>query len=76
MREADGTAFRLLGVGISNLCPAAECDPPDLVDDGSGKRAAAERAMDKVRAKFGREAVGKGRGLKDAVGKPDSTRRR
>lgn len=60
-READGTAFRLLGVGISQLADEAECDPVDLVDDGSTKRAAAERAMDKVRAKFGGEAVIKGR---------------
>ncbi len=60
-READGTAFRLLGVGISQLAPDSDCDPADLVDDGSGKRAAAERAMDKVRAKFGGDAVIKGR---------------
>ena len=56
-READGTAYRLLGVGISHLAPASDCDPADLVDDGAGKRAAAERAMDKVRAKFGGDAV-------------------
>ncbi len=60
-READGTAYRLLGVGISQLAPDSDCDPTDLVDDGSGKRAAAERAMDKVRAKFGGGAVIKGR---------------
>jgi DNA polymerase-4 len=60
-RETDGTAFRLLGVGISQLAPDTDCDPADLVDDGSGKRAAAERAMDKVRAKFGGDAVIKGR---------------
>lgn len=58
-REVDGTAFRLIGVGLSNLAPAGECDPPDLI--GGGKRAAAERAVDAVRAKFGRDAVGKGR---------------
>jgi DNA polymerase IV len=61
-READGTAFRLLGVGISHICDAADCDPADLVDDGAVRRAATERAMDKVRAKFGDEALGKGRG--------------
>jgi DNA polymerase-4 len=61
--EADGTAYRLLGVGLHNICAAGECDPADLVDDGTGKRAAAERAMDRVRAKFGDEAVGKGRGI-------------
>jgi DNA polymerase-4 len=60
-REAGETSYRLLGVGISHLAAAADCDPPDLVDDGAGKRAAAERAMDKVREKFGGEAVRKGR---------------
>ncbi|MDP6069828.1 MAG: DNA polymerase IV [Alphaproteobacteria bacterium] len=29
-READGRYFRLIGVGLSDLCPAAEADPPDL----------------------------------------------
>ncbi len=62
-READGTAFRLLGAGLHNICAASECDPDDLVDKGAGKRAKAEHAMDKLRAKFGGEAVGKGRGL-------------
>jgi DNA polymerase-4 len=62
VREADGTAYRLLGVGITNLCAARECDPADLVDKGSAKRAAAEHAIDRVREKFGADAVGKGRG--------------
>jgi DNA polymerase-4 len=60
-READGTAYRLLGVGISHIAPASDCDPLDLVDDGAGKRAAAEHAMDRVREKFGADAVKKGR---------------
>ncbi|HUO92433.1 MAG TPA: DNA polymerase IV [Rhizomicrobium sp.] len=62
VREADGTAYRLLGVGITNLCAAQECDPADLVDKTSGKRAAAEHAVDRLREKFGAEALGKGRG--------------
>jgi DNA polymerase-4 len=62
-READGTRFRLLGVGLSNLAPGAEADPGSLIDPASDKRAAAERAMDKIRTKFGGEAVGKGRGM-------------
>ena len=62
-KEADGTSFRLLGAGLHNICAASECDPDDLVDKGAGKRAKAEHAMDKVRAKFGGEAVSKGRGL-------------
>ena len=59
-READGTRFRLLGVGVSDLCDAALADPDDMIDTSRRKRAAAERAMDKVRAKFGGEAVGLG----------------
>jgi DNA polymerase-4 len=63
-READGTSFRLLGVGISGLSNTGECDPPDLVDRDADKRAKAEHAMDRVRARFGGKAVGKGRGLR------------
>jgi DNA polymerase-4 len=63
-READGTSYRLLGVGISNLVPAHQADPLDLIDRGADKRAAAERAMDKLRGKFGVETVSKGRGVK------------
>jgi DNA polymerase-4 len=61
-READGTRFRLLGVGIANLAPATDADPADLI--GTDKRAAAERAMDRIRAKFGGEAVEKGRSFR------------
>ena len=63
-RETDGKRFRLLGVGLSNLTAAAEADPASLIDPVSDKRAAAERAMDKIRSKFGGEAVGKGRGMR------------
>ncbi|HTT98863.1 MAG TPA: DNA polymerase IV [Rhizomicrobium sp.] len=63
-REIDGTYYRLIGAGLHNICNASECDPDDLVDKGAGKRAKAEHAMDKVRAKFGGEALGKGRGLR------------
>lgn len=62
-READGTAYRLLGVGLSNLCAAEECDPPDLVDKTAARRAAAERALDRVRTRFGNAVMAKGRGL-------------
>ena len=60
-REANGTRFRLLGVGLSNLAPAVSADPSSLIDQAGDKRAAAERAMDKIRAKFGGEAVATGR---------------
>ena len=66
-REIDGTFYRLIGAGLHNICAASECDPADLVDRNAGKRAKAEHAMDKVRAKFGGEAVGKGRGLRQST---------
>ncbi|MEM9473196.1 MAG: DNA polymerase IV [Pseudomonadota bacterium] len=64
-REVDGkTAFRLLGVGItglSELAAEAEIGGLDLRADANAK---VELAMDKLRDKFGTDAVEKGRGLK------------
>ncbi|MBP2560966.1 DNA polymerase-4 [Neorhizobium galegae] len=56
-RETDGTKFRLLGIGVTDLGDPARADPPDLVDRQAGRRAAAEAAMDKLRDKFGKAAV-------------------
>jgi DNA polymerase-4 len=56
--ETDGTRFRLLGVGMSALKGADQADPADLVD---GRRAAAaEHAVDSLRARFGDDAVVRG----------------
>jgi DNA polymerase-4 len=59
-REINGTRYRLLGVGVSALAEADEADPADLIDTGATRRAAAERAIDRVRGKFGHEAMVKG----------------
>jgi DNA polymerase-4 len=59
-REINGTRYRLLGVGVSALAEADEADPADLIDTGATRRAAAERAIDRVRGKFGPEAMVKG----------------
>ena len=64
VREADGTSFRLLGIGLSKIEPASKCDPPNLLDERASRRAATERAIDTVRAKFGDDAVRLGRSLK------------
>ena len=61
--EADGVRFRLIGVGLSSLVDAGP-DTGDLLDPNALRRAAAERAVDKARAKFGDDAVRKGRMLK------------
>ncbi|MBX3492060.1 MAG: DNA polymerase IV [Parvibaculum sp.] len=63
-KEATGTAFRLLGVGISQLTDGDLADPPDMLDPAATRRATAERAMDRLRAKFGDKSIGKGRGLR------------
>jgi DNA polymerase-4 len=55
--EADGTRYRLLGVGLSTLATIDEADPADLVD---GRAAQAEQAVDDVRARFGDDAVVRG----------------
>jgi len=62
--EADGTPFRLLGIGVSGVGPGADADPPDLADPDAATRASAERAVDRLRDRFGTAAVTKGRGLK------------
>ncbi|HEX2653379.1 MAG TPA: DNA polymerase IV [Xanthobacteraceae bacterium] len=59
-RETDGTRFRLLGIGASGLTTADKADPADLVDHQSTRSAAAERAIDRIREKFGRQTVVKG----------------
>ncbi len=55
--EADGTKFRLIGIGVSDFADPALADPGDLIDTGARKRAAAEAAIDRVREKFGNRAV-------------------
>ena len=62
-KEADGTAYRLLGVGLSEFAPADHCDPIDLADPDSQRRKQVESAVDDLRARFGRDAIGKGRML-------------
>ena len=60
-REATGTMFRLIGIGLSHLGPGVEADPPDLADPDGARRKAVEQTMDSVRARFGPDAIGKGR---------------
>src|ERR1700674_3856652 len=64
-RETGGTRFRLIGIGVTALAGAAEADPADLVDERGRRSAAAERAVDRLRAKFGRDAVIRGIALEE-----------
>lgn len=57
--------YRLIGVGISDLIPEDEADRSgDLLDPDANRRADAERATDKIRQKFGNDAILKGRALR------------
>ena len=62
--ECDGRRFRLIGIGVHGIVPAADADHGDLFDPEGARRARIERAMDKVRARLGEDAIGKGRALK------------
>jgi DNA polymerase IV len=61
-RETDGTKFRLIGIGLSSLIDASEADLADLLDH---RTAEAERAIDRLRARFGDEAVFRGLAFED-----------
>ena len=56
-KEIDGTAFRLMGTGVSALREGSQADDTDMLDRRS---ADAERAMDDLRKKFGSAAVIRG----------------
>jgi DNA polymerase IV len=57
-KEIDGTAFRLMGAGVSALRPGSEAD--DAFDMLDRRAAHAERAIDNLRRKFGQGAVIRG----------------
>jgi DNA polymerase-4 len=58
--ECDGTAYRLIGIGASDLCDAAEADRGDLSDTEVMRMAKREAAVDRLRDKFGDAAVQRG----------------
>jgi len=62
-READGTAFRLIGIGAAPLVPAIGADAGDLTDPDAPKRAARWKAIEALRQRFGDAVVGAGRAL-------------
>jgi DNA polymerase-4 len=55
-KEVDGTDFRLLGIGVTDLTDA-RLEMRDLVDAEAEKRAKAEQAMDAIRVRFGQDGL-------------------
>jgi DNA polymerase-4 len=62
-READGTAFRLIGIGASPLLAGEDADRPDLAEPDRPRQVAAQQAIDALRARYGAAAIGRGRGF-------------
>ncbi|WP_424941610.1 DNA polymerase IV [Aliiroseovarius sp. S253] len=61
----DKGPFRLIGVGLNHIGPAIQTDvTQDLLDPNAEQRRQAEKATDKIRARFGKDAIKKGRGLR------------
>lgn len=61
-READGRAFRLIGIGAHDLVEAGQAAQGDLfgaASPGSG----VDKALDAVRERFGDDAIVRGRGF-------------
>ncbi|MGO4172713.1 DNA polymerase IV [Bosea sp. TAF32] len=63
-RECNGPRYRLIGIGTSDFSPPEEADHGDLADTATPRLKAMEGALDKLRARFGDEAIGKGLGLR------------
>ncbi len=61
-READGRAFRLIGIGAHGLVEAADSLQGDLLEDRPAE-SPVDRALDRVRERFGEAAIVKGRGF-------------
>jgi DNA polymerase-4 len=65
LRETDGTAFRLIGIGAQPLAAASEADLPDLADPNGARRIATQTAIDALRTRYGTAIIGRGRGLNE-----------
>jgi len=64
-RAGEAAPFRLIGVGLADIVPGRMADVSgDLLDPQAQRRAAAERAADRIRARFGADAIVKGRSLR------------
>lgn len=59
--SAGGRAFRLIGVGYSDLCDASSVHDAGTLFDDHGKLKREEDAIDAIRQKFGEDAIALGR---------------
>lgn len=63
LAEAAGDGrFRLIGIGVDEIADAGLADQPDLFARAGPEATKLEQAMDKLRGRFGKDAIGRGRG--------------
>ncbi|GGE47278.1 DNA polymerase IV 1 [Agaricicola taiwanensis] len=60
LRHEPAEPFRLIGIGVADLHPLEDADPPDLVDTTSKRHVSLEGAEDRLRDRFGDTAVTRG----------------
>ena len=63
VRETDGRAFRLIGIGVHDLVEAGQVAQGELFGGMGSTESKVEKALDAVREKFGGDAIVKGRGF-------------
>jgi DNA polymerase-4 len=61
--EARGTMYRLIGIGVSDLVEAADAGA-DFFSESESKALQSEKALDRLRERFGADSVVTGRSLK------------
>ncbi len=69
-----GRRFRLIGIGLSHLSDDVDADGDDLFDPHAARLGEAERAVDRLREKFGDQAVVIGLTLDSPKRRPRSPR--
>lgn len=60
-KECNGLEYRLIGIGVSKFVDESFSDLPDLLDPSKETKIKTEKAIDKIREKFGNDIINKGR---------------
>ncbi len=62
---AKGEAFRLIGIGVADFTHGDTLEPEmDLIGGTDKRKLMAEEALDKIKGRYGKDSIKKGRGLK------------
>lgn len=60
-KECNGLEYRLIGISTSNFFDEKFSDIPDMLDPTKETKVKTEKAIDKIREKFGNDIINKGR---------------